>query len=181
MYLIKKSAKILRCTCLAGNDDQGSEEILKFVGVFELWEDLIFGDAQYELNKRRQVKLRKLESLPQESDIVMLKDEITKIMTILPEAVNFNFIRSRDAVCTRLTLVNGRRGGEPAKLTITEWEETNNNKWIDRQRVDDLDDLDQRLIKELKVTYITGNSLRGFILIFLAKIVTRRAYGRNPP
>ena len=159
LYLLKKSAKILRCLCLSDNDDAGSEEISRFVCVFEMWEDLIFGDAQYELNKRRQVKLRKPEELPHEDDIMALKNEVSRIMTIKKEDSEFSFIKLRDAVCTRLTLVNGRRGGEPAKMEISIWEEAKNDKWIDQQRVGQLDYLDQCLIKELKVTYMTGKGL----------------------
>ena len=41
-------------------------------------------------------------------------------------------------------------------MTIAEWREALNDKWIDKQRSEDFNDLDQVLIKFLKVTYLTG-------------------------
>ena len=51
-----------------------------------------------------------------------------------------------------------RRGGESARLTIEEWKDGLENKWIDKQRLQDLDDVDRALIKSLKVTHLTGKS-----------------------
>jgi len=39
---------------------------------------------------------------------------------------------------------------------LREFQEALNNSWIDDQRLDDLDDLERRLINELKITYMTG-------------------------
>ena len=67
------------------------------------------------------------------------------------------YVRLRDSACTRLTLLNACCGGEPARVTIAEWwRAALNDKWIDKQQSEDFDDLDQVLIKSLKVTYLTG-------------------------
>ena len=66
------------------------------------------------------------------------------------------FVKLRDAACTRLSLLNARRGGEPARLSIEEWVDAKQAKWIDKQRLANLDDLDLLLVEKLKITYVSG-------------------------
>ena len=144
---------------LTEEKDEKAAELDKFVQGFELLEDFIFGDAQYELNKRRQIN--KPEKLPDEGDIRLVRDKIiTTMRDICADPFHIwdknTYVRIRDSACTRLTLLNARRGGEPGRVTIAEWREALNDKWIDKQRSEDFDDLDQVLIKSLKVTYLTG-------------------------
>ena len=160
-YLLKRAAKVLKALLVEGSRDVESAEIERFVEILELWEDYIFGSAQYELNKRRQINLRRPEKLPNENDIRLLRDHVIKTMQRLTEDPfelwdSNRYVTLRDCACTRLTLLNARRGGEAARLTIEEWKDAQNDKWIDKQRLKDLADMDQALIKSLKVTYITG-------------------------
>ena len=53
-----------------------AEEVGNFRELLELWDDIIFGDAVYETNRRRKVYLRKPEQLPNESDMMIIKDYI---------------------------------------------------------------------------------------------------------
>ena len=127
-YLLKKSARIIKGTILTmsfGSTTKESNkvavdmagEIDLFLSVFTLWEDHIFGDATYTSNKQRQVKLRRPSALPLEHDIKKLCDHvINRIDTILRDSFTFLdvhlFVELRNAACTRLTLLDGRRGGE---------------------------------------------------------------------
>ena len=58
------------------------------------------------------------------------------------------FVKLRDAACTRLSLLNASRGAEPARLSIEEWVDAKQDKWIDKQRLANLDDLDLLLVKK---------------------------------
>ena len=53
--------------------------------MLELWEDYIFGDAQYEINKRRQINLRRPENLPNEEDVNLIRETIISTMKNLTE------------------------------------------------------------------------------------------------
>ena len=170
LYLIKKFGKALICLALEKDDDEGSEEIQKFLKMLELWEDLIFGDAIYMTNKNREIKLRRPCNLPNEEDIGQIREEVLNCMNNdFPENLfnESNFVKLRDAVCSRLTLLNGRRGGEPSALTISEWNDAQKDSWIDHQRTLELDDLDQLLIKQLKVAYIPGKGNNMYFLMAL--------------
>ena len=161
LYLIKRSVKALKATLLAENKDKDADELDKFLQIFKLWEDYIFGDAQYELNKRRQINLRKPDKLPLEDDVKLVRGHvITTMQTLCSDVYKVwdkkEFVILRDCACTRLTLLNARRGGEPARMAINEWEEAKADKWVDNQRIDNLDQVDKLLVKTLKVAYMTG-------------------------
>ena len=84
-FLIKKSAKIMKGTVLTQNNsnltfEQNNKEVLDkvqeidiFISVFDTWKGFVFGDAGYDINKKRQQKLRKPASLPEEGDIKTLQ------------------------------------------------------------------------------------------------------------
>ena len=128
-YLIKTCAKIMKGTILTisfnGNSSKEdnkiavdmANEIDLFLSVFNLWQDHIFGDAAYSNNKERQMKLQKPASLPLEGDIRKLRDHvIMRKREIVHDKLTFFdehlYVELRNAACTRLTLLNGRRGGE---------------------------------------------------------------------
>ena len=113
------------------------------------------------MNRRRHINLRKPENLPNEEDVIVVRDYVISKMKSLTEDPfhiwdGSSFTKLRDSACTRLTLLNARRGGEPARLTIQQWIDGVNDKWIDKQRLNNLDNLDKLLVKSLKVVYLTG-------------------------
>ena len=60
------------------------------------------------------------------------------------------FIELRDCCCARLTLFNARRGGEPARLLLTEWKDAVNGSGLDQQRMHYVEDpIEKALIKSL--------------------------------
>jgi len=60
-----------------------------------------------------------------------------------------NYIPLRNIICARVTLFNGRRGREPARLKIKEIEDGFSDKWIDSQRLHLLDDVEKQLLNVL--------------------------------
>jgi hypothetical protein len=136
-------------------------EIKKFTKVLSLQNNMVFGDATYQINKGRQTKLRKPESLPSETDVQKLKlYTVDKIKSFTDDPYTMwtsqEFIALRDLTVSRLTLFNARRGGEPARLLLTEWEDAINDAWIEPERVRKMSEIDRRLFAELKIAYQTG-------------------------
>ena len=67
------------------------------------------------------------------------------------------FNRLRALVVCRITLFNARRGGEPARLLLKEWEEAKADAWIDPQRVCAINDpLEKQLLTSFKLAYQFG-------------------------
>ena len=157
-YLLKRASKIIQALLVSEGKDDISMDIQKFVDLLELWDDIIFGDAVYETNKRREVCIRKPEQLPNEEDVLLIREYVLSWMSILSEnkLEFFTAKELRDAALSRLKIVNGQKDGEPSRLEINDWQMAKNDEWIDKQRLDYLDEFDQMLINSLKVTYITG-------------------------
>ena len=49
---------------MMAGDDRRATYIEKFMCVFKLKQNYMFGDADYEISKNRQVRLRKPEQMP---------------------------------------------------------------------------------------------------------------------
>jgi hypothetical protein len=159
-YGIKNFAKITRGSFLIRNQDDKAHEISKFVDVLELNHNIIFGDATYELNKNRQVKLRRPQQLPDENDVARLKTYVVgRLASLLEDPYKVwnghDYIELRDLTVSRLTLFNARRGGEPARMFISEWKDAENSSWLDKRRVLH-NDPDRNFFEDMKVTFQTG-------------------------
>ena len=50
------------------------------------------------------------------------------------------FMKLRNLICTRLSLINARCGGEPARMLLPDWTEAEKNAWIDPQLVHNVSD-----------------------------------------
>lgn len=115
LYLLKRFAKVIICLDLEKDDEEASKEISSFLKLLELWEDFLFGDAIYQSNKNREIKFRRPRNLPNEEDIRKIRREILNHLTEEIPLTSFHenaFVRLREAVCSRLTLINGRSSGE---------------------------------------------------------------------
>ena len=161
-YLIKSLAKSVKGTFLIEKRDADARRIDDFITVLELSKNDIFGEATQKIHKDRQVRLRRPILLPLEEDIECLRDFILRTirnLTIDPFLLMDSsvFIELRDCVCARLTLFNARRGGEPARLLLTEWEDAENGAWLDQQRINAIEDpIEKVLINSMKITYQMG-------------------------
>ena len=71
-----------------------------------------------------------------------------------------SYVELRDVACTRLTLLNGRRGGDPDRFLMSDWKDAESDAWIDTQRLKTLDILDQKLVQFMKISYMTGKGMK---------------------
>ena len=118
------------------DNDEIASEIDEFQEVLSLNYNLVFSDATYNLNRQRQMKLRRPEELPSEDDVAKLKlYSVQKSEKILEDKYriwdSYSFAELRDLTVCRLTLFNARRGGEPARMSINEWQEAEKCEWLD--------------------------------------------------
>ena len=84
----------------------------------------MFGDALYDINFKKNVANKKPKTLPNDEDVKMLLDSCKKIMENI-DYLDFGneYINVRSAAATYLIIFNARRGGEPVRLLIDQWEE----------------------------------------------------------
>ena len=153
LNLLKLTANFLMGYFLVKCMDQEEKRVSEFLKVLKSYENDYFGDAYYDLKYRRNVHLRKPVNLPKDEDVKLLISECRKIMT---EIDSFDhpaqsYITIRSATATYLTIFCARRGGEPVRLQIYQWEEALKREWVDREDLPNEFHLNSMLI-----TYQTG-------------------------
>ena len=105
--------------------------ISSFLSVMKVLNNQMFGSAYYKVNITRLRTSRK----PKEQDLRVIQDYSTKCFTEITEKVfgiqvTSEFVNLRNTVCACLTLFNGRRGGEPARMLLSDFEEAKKKEWF---------------------------------------------------
>ena len=171
-YLLKKTAHVLQGLCLIDGSDARYEEAGKFKQVLEFHWGELFGEAVYKADKRRQEKLRKPRELPLEDDLQVLRAHCQKVMSELTADEyhildHREFGRLRAALVTRLTIFNARRGSEPARMTLTDWETGERGEWIDPQTMHHVADEERELLNRMKLVYMEGKGTKDMVPVIV--------------
>ena len=158
-YLLLNAANFLKGSFLEKKGEESSaDEMERFITVLKMNQNLLFGDAKYFINKARQERLRLPSRTPQEEDIHKLKHYTVSKISELTGEYEFigkhEFVLLRNSVCSRLTLFNVRRGGEPCRLKLSQW--IQRDKWMPKQQLESLDEIDKELVKSMQITYQAG-------------------------
>lgn len=169
-YLLVKAAKIVKVFVfhLKGNDDARAAQTGDFLDVLHSCKHELIGGAIYNTNKKRQTKLRRVESLPLLSEVQKLKTYICSSMSALIEGnylhwTSKEFVDLHDLACARLTLFNARREGEPARLHLTDWVDGCNGVWLDKQRIEKMSAEEREIFEESFVMYQTGKGMNHLV------------------
>lgn len=159
LYVLTSSAQIIKATHLMkpGMEAEATE-IGHFLDVLDLNKNYVFGDAKYHINNARQVKLRLPGRSPEQNDLAALQIYTLRRIDFLTNEFTHvgihEYVELRNAICSRLTLFNARRGGEPSRLKIVQW--TERRKWLDSKAITSLSECDKKLFSQMEVTYQTG-------------------------
>jgi hypothetical protein len=163
-YILLKSADIIQGNALTTPGSKGIstvEEIKHFVLLLKHNQNAVFGDAKYLINKSRQERLRKPDRIPPEETLKDLREHTLgriKSLTQLDIAAGHcgrsEYVELRNLICSRLTLFNARRGGEPARLKVHQWE--TRHDWIDKSAIAQLDEREKEIFKKMDIIYGTG-------------------------
>lgn len=145
-----------------------------FLTALGLFKEFVLGDASYHINRAWQINLRKPEKLPIEDDVKLLRATILEstekvtsdIYTLIDKRL---YMELHNAICVRLTIYNGWQEGEPARLSIEEFQDAISDKWIDKQRSQNLDTLDKALLDKIKIGYQGGKENNDLVSVFIPK------------
>ena len=117
----------------------------------------------YAINKSRQVRLRTPEPRADENQVRYFKahtDQRIKELSDQYRVINRErYIKLRDAICSRLTLFNVRRGGEPSRLKMKNWSGAVGGR-IDESRIEQIEEFEKELFKSMMIAYLTGKGNR---------------------
>ena len=173
-YLLKKVIKIMKGCYIQEGKLEAGEEVDRFASLLDLEWEFIFYRAQLMCEQRRQ-NLRKPGDMPLEKDLIKFRNHIIEKTSKLASD-NFqkwdrhDFIEMRNLLVSRLTLFNARRGGEPARMLLSEWKDAEKNAWIDKQRVDCMmGPLEKELMTDMKLAYQAGKGSRRLVPVLFPK------------
>ena len=170
-YLVQKSVKKLRAYYSMRENDELASQLERFLIGFLDEQDSFLYAARYNMEKARLVTTRKPSLLPIEEDVKAVRDYTLQIMKDLLSVfelwTSHTFIELRNSTLTRLTLLNGRRGGEVGRLLLSEWKEAEENNWIDSQRYKQLSKGEKMLVDAMKITYMAGKGNRHVVSLLI--------------
>ena len=153
--------------------DQEAESLRKFLVLIQRSEKTFFRGARSKLLVNKQRTLRKPEELPLESDLLQIRQFVVNTINEISSPLNFvdfeKYVTLRNAVCCRLTLFNARRGGEPARLLLNEWDEGLKDAWIDKQFLKSLDEVEKKLVDNITICYQTGKGGKTLVPVLIPK------------
>ena len=157
--MLKLSGKFLIGHFLILNQDEKSQKVVQFLEILKMLQEDLFGDAYYDLNYRKNCFSRKPQNLPKEDDVQLLNDECKKIMNSIDcfDIPSESFINVRSATATFLIIFNARRGGEPVRLKIKQWNQALDGYWTDK-----FEENDQ---PEMLVTFQTGKGVNNLVSV----------------
>lgn len=167
-YALKKSVTHMFGQYLIGSDMERYDRLKQFEKLLTYKWDDITGEAVYQNDMRRQEHLRKPKQLPIEEDMDRLKAHCLSVFDEYSDPYRLmctsDFITLRAAACTRLTVFNARRGGEPADLELRHLEEAMRGEWINPQEA--TSEEEKKLISRYKLVYQTQKA-KGLVPVLL--------------
>ena len=172
-YLLKKAARFTKCEFIIDGKDEEVRETDKFLSLLDGSWGYLFSSAQIQLEANRASSLRRPRSLPLEEDVQKLR---TYVLGRIKQMVDdkylvwtpSEFIELRSLLVSRLTLFNSRRGGEPARLLLTEWSDAEVSAWISDEMTERVEDpLEQALLGKYLLAYQRGKGSRRMVPILI--------------
>lgn len=165
--VIMRTIKVLRGFYAESCQEQKKEETDSFKLAFEFRAPEVFSSAESKCCEVSMNKNRRPEALPSEDGVLKFKQFIESQLKLI-DSVNFrNYIWLRNLVVCRLTLYNARRGDEPSRLTIQQYQDALNDVWLPKNMVEAIDDpAEQYLIGLYKLAYLKGKG-KAFVPILI--------------
>lgn len=157
--IILRTIKSMKGLYTETKQDDKFVEIGKFQEAYLFRSAEMFANARYQCIVNSVDKSRRPESLPDEKEIQKLKTYITsevhKITKDKFDPANYSTLRS--LIVCRLTLYNGRRGEEPARMLVSQWIDARDNVWLPPDKVQEIkDDAEKYLIGKFRLAYLQG-------------------------
>ena len=122
-------------------EDAKVVEMDNFMVTYNFRAPEIYASAQYKVVAKSMDKGRRPAALHDEADVTKLKDFVTsrlKTLTAETSLTSPNYSLLRSLVVCRLTLLNGSRGEEPARMLLSEWRDARDGAWLRQHKVSNI-------------------------------------------
>lgn len=149
--LIARAIKCLKGLYSEQMKDQEVDELDKFQVAFNFRSHELFAKAQYTAVKGSLTKSRRPEQVPLETDILKINAlirssvaELTACHTL--QGKDYGWLRS--LIICRLTLFNARRGDEPSRMLLGQWDDALKKVWLPPTSVENVQDDAEVFLKD---------------------------------
>ncbi|XP_052065843.1 uncharacterized protein LOC127705557 [Mytilus californianus] len=163
-HLLKNVIKHIKGQHLLKGKKDELVKIEEFKTLFDYYRKEIFDGAEYNCIKNRQENLRRPQYLPLDDDVRRLRNYTLTGIAQMDDPYQIldvnEYPRLRDLVVARITLFNAKRGGEPSRLTIKEWNDAKDGVWLDethKKKAKTSEELE--LFEIYKLSYQSGKSV----------------------
>ena len=161
-YHIRQACKYMKGFYLDSREEQKAKNVETFSAILELYWPNIIGKAQRESKMARQLLHLKPAALPSDDDLKILRDyTISQIRSFEDPYLHWSsntFIALRNLLLSRVLLFNARRGGEPSRLTISDWNSAKSNEWLSSAAQQTASESDMSVIKNFKLAQLVGKT-----------------------
>ena len=135
--IILRTIKSLKGLYSEAMEDDKVRELDYFTDAYNFRAHEMYAAARYKAITQSMDKSRRPASLPQDRDIEQMKSHIKRELQRLTASddVGSDYVLLRSLVVCRLTLFNGRRGEEPARMLLSEWSDARDGSWLRQHKV----------------------------------------------
>lgn len=172
-YVLKKAARFTKSEFIINGQDDEVRKRENFLALLHSSWGHLFNRAECQMESNREISLRRPGNLPIEEDVEILRDYVElRINQLVEDQLLFwtsdEFIELRSLLVCRLTLYNGRRGGEPARLLLQEWIDADNSTWITPAMIETIvDPVEKALVGKFRLAYQRGKGSRKMVPILI--------------
>lgn len=135
-------------------------------------------EKEWPKMQKRCRESRKVDREDQEDNLLPLTDDIGKLRKYCVGQINSlssemqrecdhqNYKQLQTLVLARLISFNARRGGEPGKLKIKQWQSIYQGKGIHREEINALPEEEKLLAERMRLGYVLGKGLKRVPVLF---------------
>ena len=155
---------ILRIYFIKKNDNESMQKCQHFLELYET-DYMVYSNNARAVYEKRQGNIP--EELPRENDIKLIRvASISKIKEYVnianTEGLNASQYRElMQYTFVRVLSFNARRGGEPSKVTLSDWDGVEKDRWKKSLDIENLTNpVEKLLAQRLRLCYIEGKKKR---------------------
>lgn len=172
--IIQRAIKSLKGFYTETLQDARYDEMCKFQMAYAFRSYEMFANARYRCISNSMDKARRPEQLPVEEELKKMKHYISHRLKDLEKNFEISdYSTLRSLVVCRLTLYNGRRGEEPSRMLVKEWEDAMRGVWLSPEKVEAVEDRAEKfLLGQFYLVYLYGKGNK-FVPVLIPKDVLK--------
>lgn len=151
--------------------DADEEELNRFKRAYQYRQPERFSGARFQCAKNSMEKHRRPDKLPVLNQMAAVRNFVNEEIEKVIKTFNISqYTWLRSLVVTRLTLYNGRRGEEGARLQLKEWQDAQDQVWLPDDEIEVVVDEAEKYLKgKYLLAYLSSKGKKKFVPLLIPK------------